>query len=424
MGRKIKANKFGAKKKSNILNFIILLAVLSGAVFGVAIVFENLGLINDAVSERWQELRSGSAWRRERASFIPEEQENEEAPQYSEELSAVPLVQGINYAASGGLFELPVRGATGWAAVSSSLLESPSLGSTRIKQLNAAQPFIILEEQGAFWYVRLPDDTEGWLEHNRAFINLPDIIPSIIYRITNASSSIFLSNGVGLPGVTGVSLFDGESFNERLRRHEYIVPAMYGTAKGLAQVQRLALNDGNTIVVYDAFRPRSVQRRVVDSMTELMNINSEVRRAVNSGGWGISWFISTSLSNHQRGASLDTSLARVVSTERRKIGEYVYDHVTESATLRMPSPMHELSPISAPFAYPVNISSISDINAHPASATFTEAAATMRLYFMESGFIPLASEWWHFDHVESVRIASSLGFGGEYILSEIFSVEP
>ena len=42
--------------------------------------------------------------------------------------------------------------------------------------------FDIWQESGAYWQVCLLDGTVGWLENELCMINLPDVLPSIVYE--------------------------------------------------------------------------------------------------------------------------------------------------------------------------------------------------------------------------------------------------
>ena len=102
-----------------------------------------------------------------------------------------PTLFGVNYMEQGGYFELPVSGATGWVAVpSASLRNSPQSDAEVYLTLLAGQGFAILEEVGEWWYVQVNDEQSGWISSYLCFINLPDVVPSIIYRITNDTLSV------------------------------------------------------------------------------------------------------------------------------------------------------------------------------------------------------------------------------------------
>ena len=93
----------------------------------------------------------------------------------SSEPSSEPAPEPARYS---GELELPVNGASGYAAVSLYLREEPDASASAAAVLEAGAGFTILEESGEWWRVRA-GETEGWVEHADCLINLPDVIPSI-----------------------------------------------------------------------------------------------------------------------------------------------------------------------------------------------------------------------------------------------------
>ena len=308
--------------------------------------------------------------------------------------------------------ELPIFGATGWTAARTQLMEQ--CGRVRIKQLEAGQAFTILAENGEWWSVRLPCGVEGWVRHNVCFINLPDVIPSIVFNNTNATESIFMSYDYDIPGITGYQLYSARTMNYRFEREMYIVPALYATALMLHDSQQAALADARTLVVYEVFRPRDTQRRVVAGLQALMSENRTVRSGINTYPWSAGWFIAHGISVHQRGAAIDASLARVIAYEVRTMpGSGVqYRKITQIEYYEMPSQMHDLHPRAASLAHP---------NRTALAPGITEGAIFLRNYFIDAGFTPIASEWWHFSDARGNQTARSHGMSGEFFTATIYS---
>ena len=351
--------------------------------------------------------------------------------------------------------ELPVIGATGWAGAYTGLfLEHPDLyvpseipvqiydlypqdydlylqdedyeeeppelyldGQRPIKILSPGELFLILQEKGKWWLVRMWDGYEGWVSSNACFINLPDVVPSIVYNITNASGSVMVSGGFAIPGVTGISLYRSSEFNYRFGRTMYIVPALYATAKRLFGVQQAALARGETLVVYEVFRPLTTQRHVANSLNSLMRENDYVNYALNADPWNPTWFIASGVSSHQRGAAVDASLARVVSYGNffTACNVYEYRRVLEYVMHHMPTPMHDLHPSAATFEEP---------GSNVFADTMTEAAKVMQALFARHDFTPLASEWWHFNDMGGVEVARALDMTGNFYTEWILSMPP
>lgn len=317
-----------------------------------------------------------------------------------------------------GSLELPVIGATGWTATNVTLREEASPSADRVAYLSSGEAFTILIEDGDWWYVRVPNGTDGWVESSRCLINLPDVLPSIIYSISNAYSSMFHSSGYPLPGITYTELYSAYSHNDRLDRGEFIVPGMYSLAKALYDVQQLALANDETLIIYEAFRPRDTQRAVAAALNRMMDMedeeyNSTVHRAIADSRWTVGNFISQGRSNHQLGAAVDSSIGLVNDKELMQSGDYSYFQVTRHTRIGEPSPMHELSPRAVLPSR--NVGTLNDIG---------ESIWNMKSYFERVGFTPLASEWWHFNHSASVRSGSSAGMVGDFFTPEVFSVPP
>lgn len=148
-------------------------------------------------------------------------------------------------------FELPLAGATGYASVPLSLTATAG-GTDKTAELKAGEAFRILEEQGDSWRVETRNGASGWVPHRYAFVNLPDILPSIVYDITNADASVFVSAGKDIPGITGQKLYDSRMLNERLEGNEYLVPVLYAMAKKIAAAQKAALAKGTR---WSSWRP-------------------------------------------------------------------------------------------------------------------------------------------------------------------------
>lgn len=95
----------------------------------------------------------------------------------------------------------------------------------------------------------------GWVQKPYILINLPDVIPSIIYKNTNVDSSVFRSSERSLtPNITDSSLYDSKGYNTRLNREEYIMPVLFPMAKKIMAAQKMALNENNTLIIYEGFK--------------------------------------------------------------------------------------------------------------------------------------------------------------------------
>lgn len=89
-------------------------------------------------------------------------------------------------------FELPIEGSTGYALIDIALQAGDSASSATISTVAAGTPYLILEEGRNSFRVRLENGREGWIDKDYTMVNLPDVIPSIIYNATNSYSSLLL----------------------------------------------------------------------------------------------------------------------------------------------------------------------------------------------------------------------------------------
>ena len=325
-----------------------------------------------------------------------------------------------------GMFELPLNGSTGFASVALPLYENiPTDGSAKkLATVSAGKAFCIQEENGEYFRITLVDETAGWIESKYCLINLPDILPSIVYDDTNSYSSVFRSSGYALDGITGKRLYNVKKENTRLEKEEFLMPVLYPMAKKIAQVQKDALANEDTLKIYETYRQYEVQMKVSDSLTKLMDANEIVAAGINTKPWGKSWFIATQLSNHQRGIAMDVSLAKIKQTEIRQSGNYSYKVVTEHEEYKMPSQMHELSKAAATFTSPVSSKSKTDWKKAKLAPKMTDGAKKLQQYCTEHELYPLASEWWHFNDLDAREDTKAHGSNGKYYLKDCLSTAP
>lgn len=350
------------------------------------------------------------------SSSQPPVSSSEPAPVSSSE----PAPENIRYIEQGEL-ELPIVGATGYTLINTSLWPGPAEEGDAVV-LPPGSSFSVQEESGEWWRVA-GDGYTGWVKWAKCMVNLPDVIPSIVYDDTNAYSSVFLSTGKEIPGITGAKLYDARGQNERLGREEYIMPVLYAMSKRICAAQQAALAEGNTLVIIEAFRPMGTQRGVVQAVSELAAVNEEVNTALNSPPWGISWFIATGVSNHQQGYAVDLTLARVDASEAAACGPYEYTRVTAHNRYDMQTPIHELSPAAASMAGPIDPRSGEWRNVAPA-AGMNDNAFLLQRYMTDAGMTPLASEWWHFNDYLALDEEVAAQGTGEFTTSVCHSFVP
>nr|WP_321292243.1 hypothetical protein [uncultured Trichococcus sp.] len=359
------------------------------------------------------------------------ETEDSEAPSASSAVEAVTSIQEEDAAVVQpeepvvyeGDLELPVSGATGYASVRMDLKTSADAGAETLAALEAGTAFEVLKEEGDWWYAQTATEA-GWVQHLYCFINLPDVIPSIIYDNTNTYASKFVSSGKTIPGITGQALYDGKAYNRRLGKVSDIVPVLYSMSKKIHLAQQAALAEGNSLVIYEGYRPFSAQKLTVDALTDLAAIDPEVMAGINTYPWDTNWFIATNVSNHQIGYAIDVTLAKITEQQEIIIGEYAATAITGYTEYTMPTTIHELSMASATFTGPVKSSSPTAWLQADLADTMNEAAILLQRYCTDAGLTPLASEWWHFNDLDARFATEGNSSKGEYLLDATMSEAP
>ena len=286
-----------------------------------------------------------------------------------------------------GSFDITLHGTTAWVARYSAgepflYLKSSasSSSSTKATLQPGTKVTIIGAESNGYLPVRVNSNgNTGWIWANSTFVNLPELMPNIKYKITNASSSIFqVSDGKALgsekrydiSGVTGVNLYasaTGKNYgfgpydSSKLHRNEYYAPLLYPTAKKLQNALNSARNAGYNFVIYDTYRPNGVEVYVKNKYMAQYQNWSSVQKDRNGNWWGWTWFMtSDGKSRHCQGIAIDMSLTDSRGNE-----------------LAMQSRIHMLDTSG--------VRNFNNANANTLSGFMTGA-----------GFNTLKSEWWHF----------------------------
>jgi D-alanyl-D-alanine dipeptidase len=329
----------------------------------------------------------------------------------------------VFYRDESGTLELPINGASGYAAVDLLLYDDADKNALATYLLKAGQGFTILEEKNDWWHISIAD-VEGWVLHTFCFINLPDIIPSIVYNNTNTYSSLFKSSGKDIPNITGRALYQAKDFNDRLGREEYITPVLYGMARKIGAAQQAALADGNTLIIYEAFRPFDAHQEVHKNLLHLYNTDPVVKAGISTPPWNIRWFLIEAPYTHQRGTAIDVSLGKIDKWETKTASNYAYMHVTEYSEYVMQTAMHELSIAAAVFKEPVYSRSETSWKEAQFSEKATTGTILLHGYLTNARLTPLASEWWHFNDLENTKTAIEMKVMGKYSLDKTYSTVP
>lgn len=290
--------------------------------------------------------------------------------------------------------------------------------------LEPGTAFLILDEIGDWWMVRVGEYT-GWIEHRYCLINLPDVVPSIIYNATNSYASKFISSGKQIPNITGQALYHGAEYNARLGRTEYMMPVLYTMAKHISQAQQAALAEGNSLILYEGYRPTQTQIAVYYALSALAKTDPVVKAGISTRPWNVSWFIATGKANHQEGYAIDVSLAKITESHATEIDGCNIVQIDAYTEYTMPTPIHELSMAAATYTAPVTIYSGTAWK----KATMTDAMAkskpalALQRYCTSTGVLtPLASEWWHFNDLEARNEVIGFFCMGNFEITQCLSV--
>ena len=320
-------------------------------------------------------------------------------------------------------FELPIKGTTGYASIESNIRTAGNESAEVIKKIKPGTAFEILEEQGNWFKIDLDGET-GWISTKYCMVNLPDLIPSIVYDDTNAYSSIFKSSEIDIPNVTGKQLYNNRKYNKRLSKDEFMMPVIYAMAKKIMKAQEQALEDGYSLKIYETYRPYEAQKLVGDNLRNLMNSNKTVYNGIYGGGWNQGWFIAQVLSNHQRGIAMDVSLVKINDYEVKETGNYKYMSITDYTEEKMPTKMHELSNKAISLTRPVDSNSKTAWKNVPLAKGMTDGAIRLRNYCVAADLSPLCSEWWHFNDLDAREDIGKNYSTGRYYITECCSESP
>ncbi len=315
-----------------------------------------------------------------------------------------------------GTYELPIQGATGWASITLNIREKATSNSTKLGTVPAGNSFTILSQEGDWLKVRFQNQSTGYVYAPYVLLNLPDVIPSIVYYDSNSASSLFKSSGVSIDNITGNRLYNVYNNNTRLGEYQYDMPVLYGMAAKIAQAQKAALAEGYSLKIYESFRPYDTQTSIANAVKNLINSNQTVANGIKVDGWSIGWFISTGTSNHQQGIAIDVSLVKVNSMQTKTAGNYKYNVVASCTELQMPTAMHELSVAAARYT---------TANSGKYAKTMNDNALRLERYCKNAGLTGLASEWWHFNDNGTLNsIGQSYRSNGNYRLQPNLSIQP
>lgn len=219
----------------------------------------------------------------------------------------------------------------------------PSLTSTILYQIVTGTQVNLYGRENNFYLVRLPNGKTcycsiDWLSDEATYVVYPGAVDLRVFLSGAEFDMLFASSN----NITGKAMYPAIPLLEEK------------TAFKLLEAYQRFQEDGYTIKIYDAYRPRSAQIKLFSIVQD----TSFIADPNNGGSW------------HQRGRAIDMSLVDLATGKE----------------LEMPTAMHTFSLESA----------------RVYSAQWTEEARKNVDYMTEVmtdvGFETINSEWWHFEY--------------------------
>lgn len=240
---------------------------------------------------------------------------------------------------------LPMPDAPEYTCIASALncRAEPNLYSTVLYQIVTGTKVTVYGRDSSFFLCRLPNGklcycSMDWLSADASYVVCPGGVDLRVFLSGAEFDLLFASSN----NITGHAMYAAIPILEE------------ETAFRLLEAYQRFQEDGYTIKIYDAYRPRSAQ-------IELFSIVQDTRFIADPGTFG-SW--------HQRGRAVDMSLIDLATGKE----------------LEMPTPMHTFSVEAA----------------RPHRNEWTEEACKNVDYMTEvmvaAGFGTLETEWWHYEY--------------------------
>lgn len=186
-------------------------------------------------------------------------------------------------------FELPIEGSTVYPLLDFSASgegQTTISAGTAMKAVSWADGMITAQA----------GETTVQADEKLFAVNLPDVMPDLRYDITNSYSSMYISAGYSIFGVSEEKIYSwgdagGLSWNERLGKNEFTVPVALGTAQKIAKLESLAEENGYCLKVMDAYQPLSVTQNLSAELLARAADAPAVYEALTHGGWDADWFL-------------------------------------------------------------------------------------------------------------------------------------
>ena len=266
-----------------------------------------------------------------------------------------------------GNFSATLYGAIAWTNRNVNIRREPIENSKLLGTIpTGAKLTILSSDNPTTKYIKISyNGIIGYVYSDFLLINLPDVIPDIVYYIANADKSLYKAANTSIADVTGKNLYGfSKKYNAKIGKNTYYVPLLYPVAKQLQGAYNIAKKDGYNLKIYDTYRPNDVTKYVNSKFRSLYNSNSNVKKLVdydkNGSYWGPGWFLANNVSTHNKGIALDLTLTDKNNNE-----------------LKAQTTMHMLDTRS--------------------TVKYNNSMANkLRSIMTSQGFETLESEWWHF----------------------------
>lgn len=266
-----------------------------------------------------------------------------------------------------GNFSATLYGATAWTNQSVNIRKAANQNSSLLGTIpTGGKVKILSSDNSSTKYIKIKyNNITGYVYSDFLLINLPDVIPDMLYEITSASSSTAKAANTAIPGITGKNLYGfTKKYNSKIGKETYYAPLLYPTAKKLQSAYNKAKKDGYNLKVYDAYRPHDVTVSSNSNFRKLYNSNSKVKNAIDydkeGNYWGPSWFLASNVSAHNKGVALDIAITNSKNQELK--AQTAYDTLDTTSIVKYNN----------------------------------SVANKLRSIMLSQGFSPLESEWWHF----------------------------
>ena len=178
-----------------------------------------------------------------------------------------------------------------WPVKNANLYQSYSGTTTTGKTVPAGTQLTIKEFKNSRFKVTY-NNINGYINAKDCMIDMITFDTRLDYQMPNASKPIYtIKNNSG----EIVTLITQKLYKEK------IAALMYDTALKLSDAENIAESKGYKIVVYDAYRPKSVTKKLYEEATKLVGSG-------NSNNYPIGNLLAQNVSTHNYGIAVDISL--------------------------------------------------------------------------------------------------------------------